>query len=195
MGIRPKLVGRKFGKLKVIQSEYVNNRNGRNVLKWRCLCDCGNTTFQPSYMLTQGHTKHCGCEGKRIKKLNLLNHVYIPGSRPKPNAESAKNNVFLEYKISARKKGIPFTLSKNYLLSITDKNCFYCNSTPSNIKKSRYSGEDYIYNGLDRIVPEKGYVPENVVPCCFSCNAAKNTKTQEEFYTHILKIVNHLKLK
>lgn len=194
MGVRPNLIGKVFGKLTVLSSEIIMNRNNIPSLKWKCLCECTKVTFQPSYMLTQGHAKDCGCVGKKIKKENLLNHKYIIGSKPKPDAGSTKNHVFFGYKNSARHKKLPFTLSKEELLSLTDQNCFYCGSPPTNIKRTIYSGDDYTYNGLDRVIPESGYTTTNVVPCCFSCNVAKNTKSQEDFYKHLLKVVKYKNL-
>lgn len=54
------LIGQRFGKLTVI--EYVGKieeRNNANV--WKCLCDCGNTTFATTSALKSSHIKSCGC--------------------------------------------------------------------------------------------------------------------------------------
>lgn len=52
------LTGKKFNKLTVL--ERVDNKTG-NRYKWKCLCDCGNTTFVYPKNLKSGHTKSCGC--------------------------------------------------------------------------------------------------------------------------------------
>lgn len=50
---RKNLLGQRFGKL--IAIEYVNFG------KWKCICDCGNTTVTSTHYLITGHTKSCGC--------------------------------------------------------------------------------------------------------------------------------------
>lgn len=74
------LSGMRFGRLTVID-RYGKNKNGK--VLWRCLCDCGNTSYVITSYLTNGHTKSCGClhkdkftnsrkcdlSGKRFSKL------------------------------------------------------------------------------------------------------------------------------
>lgn len=56
------LAGKKFNKLTVL--ERVNNKAG-NRYKWKCICDCGNTTLVTPNNLKNGHTKSCGCLQKK----------------------------------------------------------------------------------------------------------------------------------
>ena len=65
--------------------------------------------------------------------------------------------------------------------------CYYCNRPPSNVR-TRTSGVKVTYQGLDRIDNEKGYIKDNVVPCCKHCNAFKLDRTQEELYQHVEEI-------
>jgi hypothetical protein len=46
-------------------------------------------------------------------------------------------------------------------------------------------------NGIDRVVPDKGYVYDNCVPCCKYCNRAKSDLTTEQFKNLIIKIYNN----
>jgi 5-methylcytosine-specific restriction endonuclease McrA len=65
---------------------------------------------------------------------------------------------------------------------INKQECFYCGGAPSNIAASRNKvGLDYIYNGIDRLDPEKGYELDNVVACCSRCNHGKYTMLPGEF--------------
>jgi hypothetical protein len=52
-------------------------------------------------------------------------------------------------------------------------------------------GSPYAYNGLDRIKNAEGYTFENVVSCCYICNRAKSTMTQEEFLAWISRVHTH----
>lgn len=75
------LSNQKFGKLTAI--EYSQG-------KWRCICECGNTTYVTSYKLRSGHTVSCGCvrkkvaieNGKKSAKRVSETHI-IHGSTPK----------------------------------------------------------------------------------------------------------------
>ena len=53
----PNLIGRQFGRLKVIE-EFENDTKQR---KWLCQCQCGNKTILTSHILMSGHTQSCGC--------------------------------------------------------------------------------------------------------------------------------------
>ncbi len=63
------LVGNRYGKLVVISEEQpIVWRNGKKTRRFKCLCDCGNTTIVPFSAIVYGITKSCGClRGKRKK--------------------------------------------------------------------------------------------------------------------------------
>jgi hypothetical protein len=70
-GEHENLVGRKFGKLTVI--EYIETDKRRNPI-WLCKCECGGTTKTTTSHLKTGHTTSCGCLSKeRISKVNYKN--------------------------------------------------------------------------------------------------------------------------
>lgn len=52
------LANRRFGRLTVLSR--TDRRSGGAVV-WRCLCDCGRETEQPSNVLLTGRVKSCGC--------------------------------------------------------------------------------------------------------------------------------------
>lgn len=63
--MRKHLVGRKFGRLIVLEfsrSVVMDFKCGRRTYPlWKCLCDCGNTVEVKSENLNNGHTRSCGC--------------------------------------------------------------------------------------------------------------------------------------
>ena len=52
------MIGKRFGKLVVLERL---NKSGKQGTIWKCLCDCGNIKEIPTYELTSGKTKSCGC--------------------------------------------------------------------------------------------------------------------------------------
>lgn len=78
------LTGMKFTHLTVIEKSYVKGR-----IAWKCLCDCGNTTYASTSDLKTGRKKSCGCykrkrtsethlnnlEGLTFGRLTVLKHV------------------------------------------------------------------------------------------------------------------------
>lgn len=67
------LVGKKFGKLTVIKplTERVNNS-----IVWECVCDCGNIKNVPTHLLTNGHTRSCGCLVREVQGYDLTNQRF-----------------------------------------------------------------------------------------------------------------------
>jgi len=60
------LVGQRFGRLLVI-SQVKSKSQSRH---WACVCDCGTEVVVPTYRLSSGNTKSCGCL-KRDKRAEL----------------------------------------------------------------------------------------------------------------------------
>lgn len=60
--MRLNLVGRKFGKLTVIELAEIKNQN----CYWRCKCDCGGEKVVLGAQLTSGKTRSCGCLLKEV---------------------------------------------------------------------------------------------------------------------------------
>lgn len=86
---------------------------------------------------------------------------------------------------SARLRDIPFSLSlEEYLGLVADNNpCHYgCGNT--------ISGSGI---GLDRVDNSKGYVFENVVPCCGVCNVIKEAFITEPEMLEVIKLLKSLR--
>lgn len=62
------IVGKKFGRLKVIKR--IENKNGKS--NWLCVCDCGKTVSVLGKNLTSGNTSSCGCFHKELAKKQLV---------------------------------------------------------------------------------------------------------------------------
>ena len=87
---------------------------------------------------------------------------------------------------------LDFSLKRASFQGKIDTECFYCGSFASNTKqivcKNKDFNKSYNYNGLDRIDNTKGYLEDNVVTCCKTCNIAKNTMSHEEYLQFIKRV-------
>jgi hypothetical protein len=109
---------------------------------------------------------------------------------------SGFNKIWLQYKNNAKMRNLPFNLTKDEFKALTSQNCVYCGSKPANIAQSvgksvskKFSEHSrYIWNGVDRINSNIGYISSNCVPCCGTCNIMKNKHEAQFFMDHITKI-------
>lgn len=98
--------------------------------------------------------------------------------------------VLMLKKQQAKKKGVSFNLSWDALHDLLGQPCVYCGDAPANTYKVWDEGTCFPlrYQGIDRVDNLRGYEPDNVVPCCKRCNAAKNDGTLEDFLARARRI-------
>jgi hypothetical protein len=85
-------------------------------------------------------------------------------------AKREPHNRWRNSKIRAQQKNLSWEITEQSYVNLTKQLCFYCDGP---LEESGI--------GLDRKNSLKGYVPDNVVPCCKNCNQAKsNVWTFEE---------------
>lgn len=166
------LTGHKFGKLTVLERSTPFENYNR--VFWVCKCDCGNILNVSSNSLKTGNTKSCGCSRKKLL-----------------DGESSLNKVFRGYKSNAKNRNINFEIKKEFFKKITKKNCYYCNSEPSNYRLEEHDISGYVYNGIDRLDNNIGYTEENCVPCCSDCNTMKMDLSRQDFLSWVERVYNH----
>ena len=164
------MVGQKFGRLTVI--ERVGSNKGGDAT-WLCACECGNETVVTGANLRSGGTRSCGCS-------SFL-----------PEGEASFNQIFSSMKHGAKRRKHEWQLTKEQMRTLTQQPCHYCGAEPNQGNYSSARNGVYLYNGLDRVNNDLGYIIDNVVPCCGTCNAAKNTQTIEQFKTWIHAVNEH----
>ena len=86
------------------------------------------------------------------EKVKLINQSKINSS----------DQQFGVYKTSAQSKQLEFTITKGDFMDMVVLPCYYCGVIQS-------KG----FNGIDRLNSAKGYISDNVVPCCEMCNIMK----------------------
>jgi len=83
------------------------------------------------------------------------------------------------YKLSDKKKGLVCDISLSEFKEIILDGCIYCG----------YKGSI----GLDRIDNAIGHTRENVVPCCYECNCARNNNFTHEEMLRIGKVIREIR--
>lgn len=91
---------------------------------------------------------------------------------------------FSSLKCKAKSFGIDFKLTKAQWLTIIKDPCFYCKG---------YFPPSETGGGLDRIDNARGYILDNVVPCCTICNKTKNNYFTLEETSLMIKTVIELR--
>lgn len=183
------ITGQKFNMLTAIN--FIGRKGNRNSY-WLWQCECGNQVELQSDVVQSGHTKSCGCKSPAYDEKIYKQQV----QHNRENA--AKLTVFNSYRQAAKRRGIVFNLSLDDFLILTQQDCFYCKAPPSNKSKgNKTNNKEFIYSGIDRLNNDKniGYVLSNLVPCCVTCNRAKNKLNFNEWKELVYTITDNLREK
>jgi len=170
--------GTKINRLTILKLDHIDKRWRRWYL---CRCDCGVEKVIQGSSITSGNTKSCGCLGTEIRRTRRVskNHSEVTAT-------------ILGYKRHAKTRGIKFELTREEVIDIIFKKCYYCGCEPSNLKVTKNSIDGGLYyNGLDRVDSHKNYTVDNVVPCCHQCNRAKNNMSKKDFLNWIKSVYEY----
>jgi len=173
-------IGNIYGYLTVISREE-NTKFG--IARWKCSCKCGNIVIRNASSIRKKGTPSCGCF--RLEKRS---------------GEAPIKKMYSSYKIGAKKRSLEFNISYDEFKDIIFKNCCYCNDPPRDLHSGGYrtklrkenNKDKLAFNGIDRINSKKGYIKDNIVPCCTFCNRAKSNNSIEYFEDKIKKIYNNI---
>jgi hypothetical protein len=171
------LTGQRFGRLTVVAEEEPHRQRSR----WLCRCDCGNTSVVAVSNLTGGITRSCGC----LRSQSGLSTRF----QPLAPGIAAFRSVLKQYRESAERRCYVWQLSDNQCAELFSQPCTYCGAPPSRIRSSRTAS--YTYSGIDRVDNSLGYQPDNVVPCCPTCNRAKDTMSVNDFLNWARRVAAH----
>lgn len=154
--------GKRYGKWTVIKRVDTPLGLAYHVF-FLCRCDCGTERAVNGKMLRNGGSESCGC------------------SKVLPNNGGACNAIYNSYMRQADNRKLTWSIDRNTFKILIEKDCHYCGAPPSQAWNYSKSSKQ-IYNGLDRVDNQLGYVEENIVPCCKTCNYAKRSLTLDEFH-------------
>lgn len=72
MPVKKDMIGKRFGRLTVL--EEIDQKNSRGLTCYVCKCDCGNIVNVCGRDMTREHTLSCGCLHKKIMQKRFLKH-------------------------------------------------------------------------------------------------------------------------
>lgn len=157
-----------FGSL---SPKYRNGINKSRKALWYCECKCGGNKTVSSEDLKRGKVKSCGC---------------LHGSKPSESYynfsgyKEMSGHSFYRIKHSAEKRGLEFSITKEYIYELYLLQNRKCALTGLNIEISAL--KDKIQTAsLDRIDSSKGYIEGNVQWLHVEVNQIKWDLPQERF--------------
>lgn len=170
-----KYVGMSNGVLTCVEdlgAAYKNNKKV-HLLKVKC-SRCGNYSIVRSDRLNSSiyTPKSCTYCVNNLQK-EIADSKYLNTRHFKQRLNSIKSN--------AKARKLEFNITEETVAKLLLGNCYYC-------------GEP-IADGVDRIDSSKGYIENNVVPCCKICNIMKNKFSINIFFDKINKIYNKFFIK
>lgn len=166
MASRKDFTGRRLKRLLVLGP--VEEGKPAKETSWYCKCDCGNHVVRNGDKISGNKLRSCGC-------LSL----------ERPTSWKQQYNI---YRRAAIKRNLEFSLTFEDFCRLTAQDCVYCGTSPREIHKSRKKW--HVSNGIDRENNSIGYVLDNCVTCCRTCNFMKHTQTKEDFITQCKRIAD-----
>ena len=184
------LTGQRFGRWTVERLDRIEKKEYGNVIYWLCRCDCGTKKAVSSGSLTKEQSKSCGCYQKELlsNRMKGVSYSYR-------ETLLGHELLYTQYQCNSRRRGKQFDIKKEEFRKIVEGNCFYCGAPPQQKIYLKHYKKYYFYNGIDRVNNDLGYILDNCVPCCGTCNVAKMSMSKQEFYSWIERVYNHSILK
>lgn len=86
--------GCRFGQLIAVRPTDKRDKTGGVI--WECVCDCGKDCLKEGRNLRNGHTRSCGCYGRK--------QLTYSGKNKSLKGSAAQKQVFNSYRIRAQKE-------------------------------------------------------------------------------------------
>lgn len=162
--------------------------------------------FQYEHATLYGHGRKeflfkCECGEQftlsRDYKIKTSDQIRCKNCKRKANMQPnvGERAAYKRVKSDAARGGRVFDLPLDWFLEAIHQPCHYCGQVDQNSinvaskRKGEFLIKDFKYNGLDRLNNDIGYVIENVVPCCFVCNRAKNSMGYQEYIEYLNNMI------
>ena len=175
-------IGTRFGRWIVVENDWYKSFNGQvhRACFVRCECAAQTEAYRTYGELRCGRSPSCGCISR----------------------ERSIETVWKDLLAKVSRRGWECHLTLPQLKEISQLPCAYCGGEPSNTHRLKYKVDgkyqrgvapemEIRYTGLDRLDSTKGYIPGNVVPCCFECNGMKSRMPVDQFLGLIERVRSH----
>ena len=160
------IIGRSFGRLKVVSmsSKQRHPKWNRFVYRYRCTCECGNVREVIRTNLITGHTNSCGCLKKRVGENNpsYSGVGEISGKR------------WSSIRIHAENRSLEFEITSSQAWELFKRQNGRCALTGAKITHG-------VDASLDRIDNNIGYVSGNIQWVHKDINWMKGSFTTDRF--------------
>lgn len=195
------VTGIRFGKLVAISKEPSKvAASGHTSARWLFNCDCGKFKVITLNDVKNGKISSCGCYRQELRRSKA------------PRETQGWVRHYQAAKHGAKKRNLEWKLTTDQYIEICKQNCTYCGIEPQKnetsynqyistcIKQNVTNSEEFakikivFKNGVDRIDSDLGYIINNVVPSCRTCNIAKLDRTVEEWNNWIERIIEHRRI-
>lgn len=114
-----------------------------------------------------------------------------PGLKGFAQISGCESELFFIYKRNCKRRGVKFRLSPAEVKELTSQCCGYCGKPPRNsLRRSLFT---FIYQGIDRKDNERGYIYDNVVPCCGECNSIKGKNLSHSEMLEVAQVLKRLR--
>lgn len=161
-------VGRRYGKLVVVDT--TEDRNSSGVLYRRCKCDCGNYKHVTQSNLTSGNVTSCGCNKNLQGKQHKLYRGY----------EDISLRYWSRIQNNARNRGLDFSITIEYAWGVWKEQNRLCALSGQSLCFQRSKSSNFTAS-LDRIDNSKGYVEGNIQWIHKDINKCKTDFSQDYF--------------
>lgn len=139
--------------------------------------------------MTGGYCNSCASRVKQLGKTGSAHPSWRGGV-------TFQNATIRSIKRAAEKRGYSFGMSTEQMVALFKSDCAYCGSPPANTRfDPSHKGKErpFAYNGIDRVDNAKGYIPGNVVACCFNCNRSKGEMSYADWIAHLEVVLTRAK--
>lgn len=157
----------KLTAIKFIRTDKVQWSDGRDrsCAVWLWKCQCGNEIEAQARYVERGFKKSCGCHVRRGEQ-SVAYHVY--------------------YKYVADGGNLQF----DDFYRLSQMPCHYCGAELSNCAKRK--GNEFKYNGLNRLDNSRGHDLDNVVPCCWPCNERISDTNHDQIVSWVKQVYERI---
>lgn len=182
--------GLRYNRLTVLRCTgiyVITDKSGKQKKRriWLCVCDCGEEIETIGNRLTSKLKNSCGCQkSEATREFNKTKRKEI--------GESVRLQQYQSSQTGSKKRNLEFSLSYEEFVSLSEDNCYYCNSKPSQtINLGHYSY--WTRNGIDRVDNNQGYIYSNCVTACKYCNFMKHSLDMGDFIEKCKLIADRFK--